>query len=266
MENQETVQTGSRAIKKQRTVLITGATSGIGRASARVLAEAGFAVLLCGRREERLKALADELSPLVPVLTRCFDVRDRAAAELALNNLPAPFDTIDILLNNAGGAHGRDPIHTGSIDDWEAMIDANLKGLLYVSRIVIPQMTERKSGHIINISSISGREVYAGGAVYCGTKAAVDSVTEGMRIDLNPFGIKVSAVSPGMVETEFSLVRFKGDQEKSDAFYRNMDPLTPEDIADLILFMVTRKPHIVIADVLVMPVRQANTTIFNRPL
>jgi len=193
-----------------------------------------------------------------------FDVRDKELVFKLLGGLPAEWQNIDVLVNNAGNAHGLDPIHEGNIDDWEAMIDINIKGLLYVSKAVIPWMTKRKSGHIINIGSIAGKEVYPNGNVYCASKHAVDAINNGMRIDLNKFGIKVSQVSPGLVETEFSLVRFKGDQEKSDSVYKGIEPLTGNDIAELILFIVTRPPHVNISDSIIFPTAQASSTIVHR--
>ena len=196
---------------KNRIALITGATSGIGRATAHVFAKHGINLILCGRRQQRLDSIEKALSRETDVHTLNFDVRDREATLNAIASLPEDFKTIDILINNAGNAHGLDPIHSGSLDDWDAMMDINVKGLLYVSKAVIPGMTERQSGHIINIGSSAGKEVYPKGNVYCASKHAVLAITEGMRIDLNPYGIKVSAINPGLVETEFSEVRFKGD-------------------------------------------------------
>ena len=232
----------------QKTAFITGATSGIGQATAIAFAKLGFKLVITGRRQERLDALQAELSMLVPVYTLNFDVRDAQAAEAAINSLPAEFKVIDILVNNAGNAHGRDPIQTGKLEDWDAMIDINVKGLLYVSRQIIPGMVERKSGHIVNIGSIAGQDIYPMGNVYCGSKAAVDAITTGMRLDLNPFGIKVTCINPGLVETEFSLVRFKGDAQTANAVYNGITPLTAHDVADVISFAVTRPAHVVLAD------------------
>ena len=195
-----------------KTALITGATSGIGKATAYEFAKQGINLILCGRRSERLQTIKKELDSLTKVYTLSFDVRDKSEVEKAINSLPNDFKTIDILINNAGNAHGLDPIQTGSLDDWDAMMDINVKGLLYVSKAIIPQMTKRQAGHIINIGSSAGKEVYPKGNVYCASKHAVLAITEGMRIDLNPFGIKVGSVNPGLVETEFSQVRFKGDK------------------------------------------------------
>src|ERR1041384_522314 len=193
----------------KRIVLITGATSGIGEATARLLAKNNFDLILCGRRQDRLDALQKELSAQTNVTTLSFEVRDVRAVQAAIRSLPERWKAIDVLINNAGNAHGFDPIQTGSLEDWDAMIDINVKGLLYVSREVIPGMTERASGHIINLGSIAGKEVYPNGNVYCASKFAVDALTRGIRMDLNSFGIKVTAINPGMVDTEFSLVRFK---------------------------------------------------------
>jgi len=244
--------------------LITGATSGIGEATAKIFADHGINLIICGRREDRLEALKNKLLAKVKVYTLSFDVRDKNRIFRALDGLPKEWQKIDILINNAGNAHGLDPIHEGSMDDWEAMIDINIKGLLYVSKAVIPGMVKRKSGHIINIGSIAGKEVYPNGNVYCASKHAVDAVNNGMRIDLNKHGIKVSQVSPGLVETEFSLVRFKGDQDKSDSVYKGMEPLTGNDIAELILFIVTRPLHVNISDSIIFPTAQASSTIVKR--
>src|SRR4051812_38262875 len=231
---------------QKRITLITGATSGIGEATARLLAKNNFDLILCGRRKERLQELEKELSAVTGVTTLSFDVKERKAVNTAIQSLPSRWKNIDVLINNAGNAHGLDPIQTGNVDDWDAMMDINVKGLLYVSHEVLPVMTERKSGHIINIGSIAGKETYANGNVYCASKAAVDVITKGMRIDLNSFGIKVTAIHPGLVETEFSLVRFKGDSERAGNVYKGFDPLVGEDIADLILFTLTRPAHVVI--------------------
>ena len=195
-----------------------------------------------------------------------FDVRDKNAVINAVNSLPEAFSIIDILINNAGNAHGLDPIQTGDLDDWDAMIDINVKGLLYVSKAIIPQMIERKSGHIINIGSTAAKEVYPNGNVYCATKHAVDALNQGMRIDLNPFGIRVGAIHPGMVETEFSEVRFKGDTSRAENVYKGFNPLQPEDIADIIHFVVSRPYHVNIADLIVMSTAQASSTIVNKAI
>lgn len=247
-----------------RTALITGATSGIGRATALAFAAQGIDLIICGRRKDALEELAEELGTRVNIHTLKFDVRDKAEVAKSIENLPPDFNQIDILVNNAGNAHGLDPIHTGSLEDWDAMIDINVKGLLYVSNAVIPQMAERKSGHIINIGSIAGKEVYPNGNVYSASKHAVDAINKGMRIDLNGMGIRVGAINPGLVETGFSEVRFKGDMERAKSVYEGYKPLTPEDIADIILFMVTRPSHVNIADLLVLPTAQASSTILHK--
>lgn len=247
----------------KRTALITGATSGIGRATAHEFAKHGIHLILCGRRQERLDTIEKALSKQTDVHTLNFDVRDKVATQNAIASLPDTFKTIDILINNAGNAHGLDPIQTGNLEDWDAMMDINVKGLLYVSKAIIPQMTERKSGHIINIGSSAGKEVYAKGNVYCGSKHAVLAITEGMRIDLNPFGIKVTAINPGLVETEFSKVRFKGDPI-ADNVYKGYKALQAEDIAEVIQFAISRPAHVNIADVLMFCTAQANSTIVNK--
>ena len=243
---------------------ITGATSGIGEATAKILAQNNYKIILCGRRKERLDILKKELSAYTDVHTLQFDVRDKEAVFTAIASLPEAFSTIDVLINNAGNAHGLDPIQNGDTDDWDAMIDINVKGLLYVSKAIIPQMKDRKSGHIINIGSTAAKEVYPNGNVYCATKHAVDALNQGMRIDLNPFGIRVGAIHPGMVETEFSAVRFKGDTEKAENVYKGFTPLQAEDIADIIHFVVSRPYHVNIADLVVMSTAQASSTIVNK--
>lgn len=244
--------------------LITGATSGIGKATARAFASENIDLILCGRRKELLLELAAELSKKVSVTTLSFDVRDKTEVFKQIESLPQEFKKIDILINNAGNAHGMDAIQDGNIDDWDAMIDINVKGLLYVSKAVIPQMVERKSGHIINIGSTAGKEVYPDGNVYCASKFAVDAINQGMRIDLNKAGIRVGAVNPGLVETEFSKVRFKGDTGRAEKVYQGFQALKPEDIADVIRFVVTRPYHVNIADLTVMPSAQASSTIVNK--
>lgn len=241
-----------------KTALITGATSGIGRATAHEFAKHGINLILCGRRQHRLDSVKKALEKQVDVFTLNFDVRNREEVNDALDSLPKDFENIDILINNAGNAHGLDPIQDGSVDDWDAMMDINVKGLLYVSKAIIPQMTTRQSGHIINIGSSAGKEVYPKGNVYCASKHAVLAITDGMRIDLNPYGIKVTAVNPGLVETEFSEVRFKGDKV-ADSVYKGYKALQAEDIAEIIYFAVSRPAHVNIADLLVFPTAQANS-------
>ncbi len=247
-----------------RIALITGATSGIGEATARIFSDNGIDLIICGRREKRLQSLQEILSKKVKVHTLTFDVRDKDIVFKSIEDLPAEWKKIDILINNAGNAHGYDPIHEGSLDDWESMIDINVKGLLYVSKAVIPGMVGRRSGHVINIGSIAGKEVYPNGNVYCASKYAVDAINDGMRIDLNQYGIKVSQISPGLVDTEFSMVRFKGDKQRSKSVYNGMKPLSGDDIADLILFVVTRPAHVNISDSIIFPTAQASSTLVNR--
>jgi 3-hydroxy acid dehydrogenase/malonic semialdehyde reductase len=247
-----------------KTVLITGATSGIGKATAQLLAKNNYKIILCGRREDLLLELQKELSKITAVHSLLFDVRDKKAVFDSIASLPEAFSTIDVLINNAGNAHGLDPIQSGNLDDWDAMIDINLKGLLYVSKAVIPQMVERKSGHIIHIGSTAAKEVYPNGNVYCATKYAVDALNQAMRIDLNPFGIRVGAIHPGMVDTEFSQVRFKGDTERAANVYKGFDPLQAENIADIIHFVLSRPYHVNIADLVVMPTAQAMVGIVKR--
>jgi NADP-dependent 3-hydroxy acid dehydrogenase YdfG len=248
----------------QKTALITGATSGIGMATATKFAEAGFKLIITGRREARLKKLAEKLSELSDVITLNFDVRDKEKVFEMLGNLPSAYQNIDILINNAGNAHGLDTIDQGDINDWEAMLDINVKGLLYVSKAVMPGMVQRKNGHIINIGSIAGKEVYPNGNVYCASKHAVDAISKAMRIDLNIHNIKVSEINPGLVETEFSEVRFKGDKAKAKQVYQGYKALQAEDIADLIHFMVTRPAHVNLAEVLILPTAQANAVILHK--
>lgn len=249
----------------KKTVLITGATAGIGLATARLLAAEGYRLIVCGRRKERLQQLKEELAAsFAAVHTLSFDVRNRQAVEEALSSLPANFKTIDVLLNNAGNAHGLDSIAEGNPDDWDAMIDINVKGLLYVSKSIIPQMVERKAGHIINIGSIAGKEVYPKGNVYCASKHAVDALNKGMLQDLNPYGIKVTAINPGLVETEFSLVRFKGDEDRAKTVYQGYQPLRPEDVAEIILFALSRPAHVNISDLVLLPTAQASATMVKK--
>jgi len=245
------------------TVFITGATSGIGRATALLLGNSGFRIIAAGRRLERLNELK-ALLPAGQVHTVAFDVRDKVAVKNAIDSLPETWQQIDILINNAGNAHGMAAIQNGDLEDWDQMIDINVKGLLYVSKAIMPQMISRKQGRIINIGSIAGKEVYPNGNVYSASKFAVDALSQAMRIDLNKEGVMVSEINPGMVETEFSEVRFKGDKQKADATYKGFTPLRPEDIADIILFMITRPAHVNLADIIVLPAAQANTTITNR--
>jgi NADP-dependent 3-hydroxy acid dehydrogenase YdfG len=250
----------------RKIALVTGATSGIGKATAIALARLGYDIIATGRRQDRLSVLSKELPQGTRLLTLQFDVRDKEAVFEKLGDLPEEWKNVDVLINNAGNAHGFDPIQKGSIDDWDAMMDINVKGLLYVSKAIIPGMTERNAGTIVNIGSIAGKEVYLNGNVYCASKHAVDALTKGMRMDLNPFGIRVIGVHPGLVETEFSLVRFKGDAERSKSVYKGYEPLTAEDIADTIAFAVSRPPHVVLADIVILPTAQGAATLVKKNL
>ncbi|MEQ8627390.1 SDR family NAD(P)-dependent oxidoreductase [Ekhidna sp.] len=241
--------------------LITGATSGIGEATARILSK-DYRLIICGRREERLEKLRGELETDVQTLS--FDVRDKEAVFNTIASLPEEWQVIDALINNAGNAHGLDLIHEGNTDDWDAMMDINVKGLLYVSKAILPQMVDRKRGHIVNISSIAGLEVYPRGNVYCASKHAVDALTKGMRMDLNDHGIKVTSIDPGLVETEFSEVRFKGDSDRAKQVYQNYTPLTAHDVAETIEFVLNRPAHVMIGDLLILPTDQASSTIVNK--
>ena len=247
---------------KKKTILITGATSGIGQATAHLFAQRGDRLILCGRRQERL----DELHRIFDCETHLlnFDVRERAAVFSAIESLTNDWKKIDLLINNAGNAHGLDPVHKANLDDWDAMIDGNVKGLMYVTKAVLPQMVDRKEGQIVNVGSIAGIEVYPNGNVYCASKFAVDAFTQGLRLDLNPYGIRICAVHPGLVETEFSMVRFKGDEERSKKVYNTLTPLTPEDVANAIAYMVDVPPHVTVADLTLLPTDQANATVINR--
>lgn len=249
-----------------KTTLITGATSGIGKACAEIFAKNGYNLIITGRRKERLNKLSDILQKEfnIEVLSLVFDVRDRKSVEETLNSIPDDKKTIDVLINNAGLAAGVDPIQTGDVDDWERMMDTNVKGLLYVSRTIIPWMVERKEGHIINIASIAGKEVYPNGNVYCASKHAVDALSQGMRIDLLKYGIRVTNIAPGLVETEFSVVRLHGDQEAAKNVYKGIQPLTGSDIADSVWYAASRPKHVQIADIVILPTDQANATQVNR--
>ncbi len=243
-----------------KTICITGATAGIGEAIARILAERGYRLIITGRRADRLEKMKAELekSSNIDCLALSFDIRDHSQVKAAIESLPESWREIDILINNAGLAAGLDPVFSADVDDWEQMIDTNIKGLLYMSRLLSPGMVERGSGHIINIGSIAGKEVYPNATVYCATKHAVDALSKGMRIDLLPYGIKVTAIQPGAVETEFSIVRFKGDKEKADKVYEGFVPLTGKDIAEAVLFALERPEHVNINDMLIMPAAQAS--------
>ncbi|MBT7424567.1 SDR family NAD(P)-dependent oxidoreductase [bacterium] len=246
------------------TVFITGATSGIGKATAEFLAKHNYRLILCGRNQDRLKELKQTLGKQTAITTLQFDVRDKEAVFSAIESLPENFRDIDVLINNAGNAHGMSSIQDGDINDWDAMLDINVKGLLYVSRAILPKMIEKNTGFIVNIGSTAGKEVYPKGNVYCASKSAVEAINKGMRMDLNQYNIRVSAIHPGLVETAFSDVRFKGDTERAKKVYQGYKALQPEDIAEIIHFVITRPYHINIEDLVVFPSAQASATIINK--
>lgn len=249
----------------EKIALVTGATSGIGEATAFKLAGNGFGVIITGRRQERLTVLKNKLEENGShVLTLCFDVRDEEEVNTALKGLPPEWQNIDVLVNNAGLAAGLEPVQQGDSVDWNRMIDTNVKGLLYVTRFVSQGMIASKKGHIVNIGSIAGKEVYPNGNVYCATKHAVDALTKGMRFDLLPYNIKVTQICPGAVETEFSIVRFHGDKSRSDKVYEGYECLVADDIAECIWFAVSRPPHVNVNDMLVMPTAQASASVFHK--
>ena len=239
--------------------LITGASSGIGKATARKLAT-DFKLILCGRRQEKLNELAEELSKQTEVQILNFDVRDKKAVFEQINSLPAHFRKIDVLINNAGNAHGLAPFQEADLEDLEEMIDGNVKGVIYVSKAVLPLMIPIGKGHIVNLSSIAGKQVYANGTTYCASKFAVDALSQGMRMDLLPLGIKVTNIAPGMVETEFSMVRFKGDEQRSNQAYAGFEALTAEDVAESIYFAVMQPEHVQLADITILPKAQSSGT------
>lgn len=248
----------------KKIALVTGATAGIGMAVARSLSKEGYNLIITGRREERLEAFASELEKEgIDLLSLCFDVRSLSQVEEKLGNLPKEWQNITVLVNNAGLAVGLNPLNEGVIDDWERMLDTNVKGLLYVSKIISNLMiVNGKGGHIVNLCSIAGKEVYANGNVYCASKHAVDAITKGLRIDLLKYGIRVSQICPGAVETEFSEVRFKGDKERAANVYKGYTPLKAEDVADAIMYMINCQPHVNINDMVIMPTAQANSSTF----
>jgi len=251
---------------KHKTAFITGATSGIGKATAEIFAKQNIQLILCGRRKDRLISLKTELEKFTKVAILNFDVSNKEEVFKVVQSLPKEFQKIDILINNAGNAHGLSTIQDGSIDDWDAMIDINVKGLLYVSKAILPQMVERNEGFIVNIGSIAGKEVYPNGNVYCASKHAVNALNKAMRLDLNKHNIRVSAIHPGAVETEFSEVRFKGDKEKAKSVYKGFKALQAEDIADIIYFVVTRPYHVNIEDLVVYPTAQASATVLKKEI
>jgi 3-hydroxy acid dehydrogenase/malonic semialdehyde reductase len=246
--------------------LVTGATSGIGKSTAEIFAKNGYDIIITGRREDRLAELKKHLEKdhKIKAHVLCFDIRKLTEVEKAIASLPAEYKKIDVLVNNAGLAAGLSSIQDGNIDHWERMIDTNIKGLLYITKSISKLMIENKKGHIINVGSIAGKEAYANGNVYCGTKHAVDALNKGMRIDLLPHNIKVSAVNPGMVETEFSIVRFDGDENRAKKVYDGFQPLSPDDVAETIYWMASRPAHVNINDVIIMPAAQANSTTVKR--
>jgi len=241
---------------------VTGASSGIGRATALALASVGYSLILCGRRMERLEELQLEIT--TPSVCLQFDVKNQPTVQDAFDSLTEEWKSIDVLINNAGNAHGLEPIDQGEIADWDEMIDVNVKGLLYVSKAVIPGMKARNKGHVVNLSSIAGKMTYANGAVYCASKAAVEALSNGMRLDLNPYNIKVSNIAPGAVNTEFSLVRFKGDQERADSVYKGFEPLYAENVADAIKYVVTAPLNVHISDLTILAGAQAAATVIHK--
>ena len=249
-----------------KTVLITGATSGIGAACAHKFASAGYRLIITARRAEQLAVMAGELEKEygVQVLTCCFDVRDREAVKRAVDSLPAAWQDIDVLINNAGLALGLEPEYAGEFTDWETMIDTNVKGLLYMTRLIVPGMVERLKGHVINIGSVAGDAAYAGGAVYCATKAAVKILSDGLRIDLAHTPVRVTNLKPGLVETNFSKVRFHGDNDRAANVYKGIQPLTGEDIADVALYAAQAPAHVQIAEVLILATHQASGSVIYR--
>ena len=251
---------------KDRVVLITGASSGIGAACAKVFAREGASLILTARRQDRLQTLAKEIETTFDnkVYVSVIDISDRSAVESTLSSLPAPWNEVDILINNAGLSRGLDKLHEGKIQDWEEMIDTNVKGLLYVTRFIVPGMVNRGRGHIINIGSIAGHQTYPGGNVYCATKAAVRALSEGLKLDLFGTPIRVSSVDPGIVETEFSQVRFRGDDRRAEKVYQNTIPLTAEDVAEIVLFCATRPPHVNLSEILVLATAQSSATMIDR--
>ena len=253
---------------QDKIILITGASSGIGTACAKIFAGAGAKLILAARRWERLQELADKLNQEFGIETHLLhlDVRDRSAVESAISSLPPAWSDIEILINNAGLSRGLDKLHEGDYQDWDEMIDTNIKGLLYLTRYVVPGMVKRDRGHIVNLGSIAGHQTYPGGGVYCATKAAVKAISEGLKQDLLGTPVKVTSVDPGMVETEFSNVRFHGDTARADKVYQGVKPLTAEDVADVIFFCVTRSPHVNINELIMMPVDQASATLVHRQM
>lgn len=251
---------------KNKVVFVTGATSGIGKSCAIAFAKKKTKLVICGRRKERLDELAKELRKKykTDVLTLSFDVRKYKEVKKAVAGLPDKWKNIDVLINNAGLSRGLDKLHFGVLDDWEEMLDTNVKGLLYVTKEVLPGMIKRNSGHVINIGSIAGHEVYPGGNVYCASKHAVDAITKGLRMDVNGTKIRVSTIDPGLVETEFSIVRFRGDHKRAKTVYHGLKPLTSDDVADAVIYAATRPKNVVVAEMILLPAAQASSTLVSR--
>jgi NADP-dependent 3-hydroxy acid dehydrogenase YdfG len=248
----------------KRIVLITGATSGIGEATAELLAKNNFKIIACGRRQDKLEGLRNRLSSITEITTLQFDVKNKIDVFEKIKSLASEWQDIDIVINSAGNAHGKAAIHEDDTANWDEMIDGNVKGLLYVTKAVLDKMISRKTGHIINLSSIAGKETYSGGVVYCASKAAVEAISAGLRMELVHHQIKVTNIAPGAVATDFSLVRFKGDKEKADAVYAGWHPLKAEDIADTILYVLNAPKHVQLADVLILPSQQASSIVFSK--
>jgi len=242
-----------------KTALITGATSGIGKATAELLAKNNWRLIICGRNVEVLSQMKADLSVTTEIFTLNFDIREFSQVEKAINSIPENWKKIDVLMNNAGNAHGMDSLENGNIDDWDAMMDGNVKGILYISKLLIPGMKAQKSGHIVNISSTAARQTYANGVVYCASKKAVDVISEGMRLELTEFGIKVTNLQPGLTETDFSKVRFKGDEERAKTVYQGFQALKPTDIADAISYCIHAPKHVCISDLTIYPSAQAES-------
>ena len=242
-----------------KTALITGATSGIGKATAELLAKNNWRLIICGRNVEVLSQMKADLSVTTEIFTLNFDIREFSQVEKAINSIPENWKKIDVLINNAGNAHGMDSLENGNIDDWDAMMDGNVKGILYISKLLIPGMKVQKSGHIVNISSTAARQTYANGVVYCASKKAVDVISEGMRLELTEFGIKITNLQPGLTETDFSKVRFKGDEERAKTGYQGFQALKPTDIADAISYCIHAPKHVCISDLTIYPSAQAES-------
>ena len=242
-----------------KTALITGATSGIGKATAELLAKNNWRLIICGRNVEVLSQMKADLSVTTEIFTLNFDIREFSQVEKAINSIPENWKKIDVLINNAGNAHGMDSLENGNIDDWDAMMDGNVKGILYISKLLIPGMKAQKSGHIVNISSTAARQTYANGVVYCASKKAVDIISEGMRLELTEFGIKITNLQPGLTETDFSKVRFKGDEERAKTVYQGFQALKPTDIADAISYCIHAPKHVCISDLTIYPSAQAES-------